>query len=91
MTAKLKTSPSFIFEQFASFWKLRIIQFSFGRVAEWLNAPVLKTGDERSSSVGSNPTSSANIISIPRFLDFSSFSKALLFRFANLFLRYLTT
>ena len=34
------------FERFASFGKLRIIQFSFGRVAERLNAAVLKTVDE---------------------------------------------
>ena len=33
---------------------------SSGRVAEWSNAPVLKTGDGQ-PSVGSNPTPSATI------------------------------
>jgi len=32
----------------------------FGRVAEWLNAAVLKTADP-SGSVGSNPTPSSNL------------------------------
>ena len=37
--------------------------FSHGEMAEWSKAPVLKTGDVK-ASVGSNPTLSANFISI---------------------------
>ena len=33
--------------------------FTHGEMAEWLKAPVLKTGDVK-ASVGSNPTLSAN-------------------------------
>ena len=41
------------------FMRLGIDAFSQGEMAEWLKAPVLKTGDVR-ASVGSNPTLSAN-------------------------------
>ena len=36
---------------------------SYGEMSEWLKEPVLKTGDAQ-VSVGSNPTLSANFISI---------------------------
>ena len=38
----------------------------YGRLAEWLNATVLKT-DEPKGSVGSNPTSSAILFLLPDF------------------------
>ena len=41
----------------------RIAISPFGRVAEWLNAAVLKTADAQ-AFVGSNPTPSANEISL---------------------------
>lgn len=41
----------------------RIVILPFGRVAEWLNAAVLKTADAQ-AFVGSNPTPSANEISL---------------------------
>ena len=38
--------------------RLAFVCFSHGEMAEWLKAPVLKTGDVK-ASVGSNPTLSA--------------------------------
>ena len=35
---------------------------SFGGVSEWFKEPVLKTGDPRKGTVGSNPTPSARIL-----------------------------
>ena len=40
--------------------RLAIVCFSHGEMAEWLKAPVLKTGDVK-ASVGSNPTLSARL------------------------------
>jgi hypothetical protein len=37
-----------------------LVRLNFGRMAEWLKAPVLKTGRGLRSLVGSNPTPSAS-------------------------------
>ena len=41
---------------------------SSGGVSEWFKEPVLKTGDPRKGTVGSNPTPSARILILNNFV-----------------------